>query len=109
LILINKSDNNAKEIDRKGITGSEVGMLPRYHKFFQLNDYLGNFKQSDISLQMCKEFYQKEIDIGVNINHSFFTTPIFTILCNSHELIEELESEKDVIPLSRLRKIYTET
>jgi hypothetical protein len=57
MILINKVDNNAKELDRKDITGSEVDMLPRYYKIKEPNSYLQNFMQSDVSLQKCKEFY----------------------------------------------------
>ncbi|CDW79829.1 hect domain and rcc1-like domain-containing protein [Stylonychia lemnae] len=112
ILLIDNQDGQIKPISREQIPGNRdkstpTLLRPRYEKFYEKHGAM-KYSKCDVSLKECKEFYEKEYEIG-NINHFFFSVPIQLMICTHPDIIEDNENQKQKnIKFEKLIKVYSD-
>jgi hypothetical protein len=85
-------------------------LVPRYLQNAVDVDVFQQYRQSPgISIAECKEYTLKNVETDMQINHTFFSVPLFTTLMNHYASVENLDGVRaTMITLERIFSIYTD-
>lgn len=93
IFLLDKNSAKGEEVKEYLISETESGLKPLYHKYKDRIDGSLLYKRWNTKLTDIKEFYEKEVNLG-NINHNYFSMPIYSTMVGSYQILEDLDNSK---------------